>query len=180
VTGANTTSGARSTVTVLIGCPGAGKSSWCRRQRGRLGAVVSFDTAREHLAGAAADQSVTAQAVALTHQRARGHLLAGKSVLVDATGAAILDRAGWLEVARQRTARPHAVVLRTPLALALRRNGVRERQVPEEVLVAMWHAIDRTTARELLAEGFHAVVELLPQMVVDQHERGRLAAAGSG
>lgn len=94
---------------------------------------------------------------------AAGEALAGRQpVAIDATGAAPLDRATWLQLAREHQASSVAVVFRVPLGTALARNRRRRRQVPDEVISRMWQAINDTSPRDLLAEGFAAVLELSP------------------
>lgn len=148
---------------VLIGPPGVGKSTWCAARAHHLGLVLSLDAARALLGAGEHDQAVTAAAVHHVRGRCAQSLAMGTSVTVDATGSSILDRATWLELASRLGASPTAVVFRAPLALTLRRNADRARRVPEAVVTAMAARIARTSAAHLLAEGFHAVVELTAQ-----------------
>jgi len=156
---------------VLIGPPGVGKSTWCAAPAvaPRLGLVLSLDAARARLGAGEHDQSVTPAAVADVRRRCARSLVMGTSVTVDATGSSISDRATWLELAGWCGVAATAVVFRAPLALTLRRNAGRARQVPQEVVAAMAARIARTSAAHLLAEGFHAVVELTASSTPSDH-----------
>jgi predicted kinase len=147
-------------VRVLIGAPGAGKTHFCTQHADRLGILLSLDRARAIVGRGEHDQAATPAAVDLVRRQAAEALAAGDTITVDATGAAILDRASWLALAQDHAVPATALVLRVSLATALARNADRTRQVPADVLTAMWTAIDRTTAAELLAEGFRSVIEL--------------------
>jgi protein phosphatase len=146
-------------IRVLIGPPGAGKSTWCTDHSDHLGHVFSLDQARAIVGSGEHDQTATQAAVAWVHAKAGDALAAAETVTIDATGAAPLDRATWLQLAREYHASPVAVVFRVPLVAALARNRQRQRQVPEDVITRMWGGIDRTTSRDLLDEGFAAVAE---------------------
>lgn len=148
---------------VLIGAPGAGKSTWTASQGAGLGAVLSLDAARAEISGDAGDQSVTPQAVQLVTDRAMGELLACRVATIDATGAVPTDRQHWLTLAQSWGGVPTAWVFRVPLEVCLQRNARRSpnRRVPDDVVIRMWSAIDAVTVDELHQDGFRVVVELL-------------------
>lgn len=148
---------------VLIGAPGAGKSTWTTTQRAGLGLVLSLDAARAEISGDAGDQSVTPQAVQLVTDKAAEELRACGVATIDATGAVASDRHHWLTLARHWGGVPTAWVFRVPLDVCLARNACRRpnRRVPDDVLIRMWNAIDEITVDNLHEDGFHVVVELL-------------------
>ncbi|MGZ3140466.1 AAA family ATPase [Lentzea chajnantorensis] len=148
---------------VLIGAPGAGKSTWTAAQSAGLGAVLSLDDARAEISGDAGDQSVTRHAVKLVTDRAMGELLARRVATIDATGAVASDRQHWLTLAQSWGGVPTAWVFRTPLEVCLARNARRSpnRRVPDDVVIRMWTAIDSVSVEELHQDGFRVVVELL-------------------
>ena len=122
--------------------------------------MLSLDRARAIVGLGEHDQAATPAAVAWVQATAGDALAAGEHVTIDATGAEPLDRATWLQLAREHQASPAAVVFRVPLVAAQTRNRQRQRQVPDDVIMRMWKGINRTTSRDLLDEGFTAVVEL--------------------
>ncbi len=147
-------------IRVLVGPPGAGKTTWCQRNLTQVDAVVSLDDARARIGPGWPYQTVNALAVIWTVRQAVWFLNLGHPVTVDATGASIRDRATWLELtARHRTA-AHAVVLRVALRTCLARNAQRDRVVPAEVVTRMHRQVERTSARELLLEGFSVEREI--------------------
>lgn len=143
---------------VLVGSPAAGKSTWCEAN-GR-GVVLSLDAARAVVGRGEEDQAATPAAVELVHRQADAELAAGGTVTIDATGAYPKDRGTWLALGRRHGAHVVAVVLRTELATALERNALRSRQVPAEVLTAMWRSVAETSGKQLVQEGFDGVVEI--------------------
>ena len=74
------------TVILLIGLPGSGKSTIAKRIAEATGAtVISLDTIRGELTGSEAEQSQNQRVVAVAHKRAAASLRAGRSIVVDAT-----------------------------------------------------------------------------------------------
>jgi predicted kinase len=145
---------------VLVAAPATGKSTWCHDQQSCLGEVLSTDRTRAELGAGEHDQTVSAKAFALVERRASEYLAIGRDVTIDATGSRPQDRARWLALAAARGAVPVAVRLRCSLWTALRRNRVRDRQVPAWVLIRMWWAVRTLTPDRLIAEGFADVLDL--------------------
>ena len=75
------------------------------------------------------------------------------ATILDATNLRWSDRRPWLQVAKKFDARAEAVFFNVPLALALERNRLRERQVPEDVIRQMHKLMQVPT----MAEGFDDV-----------------------
>lgn len=142
-------------VQVLVGAPGAGKSTWCAHHA--AGTVLSLDAARGIVGAGEDDQSATPTAVAWVCEQAGLLLASGRSVTIDATGATSHDRDTWLRLAREHGATPVATVFRAPLGLCLARNTLRQRQVPTPVLTSMWLSIRETGVADLQTEGFARV-----------------------
>lgn len=141
---------------VLIGPPGAGKTTW-RLQHAPPEAVLCLDDYRQRLCGDAADQTRNAELAAMMHRDLAEILAVGRPVLVDATSTLPAHRAELLKPARRLRRPAHAVVFRTPLAECLRRNAGRDRVVPERVIRIKHADVAKLTAQALRSEGFASV-----------------------
>ncbi|UJW36937.1 AAA family ATPase (plasmid) [Saccharothrix sp. AJ9571] len=145
---------------LMIGCAASGKTEWCTHPSNALGVRLSLDEARARLGRHAHDQDASPAAVEAVQLEMASLLLDGQSVTLDATSTERTHRERWLGVARRYRAHPIAVVLRTPLELALVRNDRRERPVPRDVLKRMWQQVDLLTVESLHAEGFAEITEI--------------------
>ncbi|HEY0641565.1 MAG TPA: ATP-binding protein [Pseudonocardiaceae bacterium] len=126
------------TVLLLVGPPGAGKSTLAGQVRRRWGwPVVCLDVMRAAVCGDAADLSATALAVQLAVTAVAEHLTVGRSVVIDATNAVAGDRRTWLDLAARHGARTVAVLILPSLATCQARNAGRTRVVPAEVVATM-------------------------------------------
>lgn len=144
-------------LTVLIGPPDAGKSTWTAQSGWPGDAVFSLDAIRAELCGAAARQDRNRDVVALRDRRLREALRTGRAGLVDATNTVAAHRAALLAVAAEYGAITTAVVFTAPLVVCLRRNAARDRHVPEHVIARMHAATARLSRRSLKREGFDHV-----------------------
>jgi predicted kinase len=144
---------------VLIGSPASGKTTLCATERaaGRFGTRLSLDDTRAVLGKHAHDQCATPAAVAYVSELAGALLAAGGEVTIDTTATTAQQRAGWLALARIHGAPTVAVLVRTPLDVALARNARRARPVPADVLTEFWRRVAVLEPRDLLTEGFRAV-----------------------
>jgi predicted kinase len=141
-------------VIVLVGLPGAGKSTWARAQGA---AVLSSDEMRLLLAGDEKDQTIHARVFAAMRYllRQRLELGAGPTIL-DATNLRRRDRKPWLKLAAAFSAAAEAVYFDVPLAVCLERNAARVRVVPPEVIRAMHADLEPPTR----AEGFRRIISI--------------------
>lgn len=117
---------------VLVGLPGSGKSTWAAE---RLLNALSTDRLRELLVDDAAIQ--TANADVFRHLRAlvRTRLrLKLEATCVDATNLTRKERRVWIRIARELGAEPEAIWFDVPLDECNRRNALRSRVVPEDVM----------------------------------------------
>ena len=155
---------------VLVGIPGAGKTTWARRFRVRhSGAqsaphpgmrLVSPDLIRERLhpgyeQGLVEHRLINHHRIfTLAYREVADALAAGADVLFDATSLTRLRRRRLIKLARVHGAQAIAHYFPITLAQAIERNNSRQRHVPEGVIaqmVAMLEAPTRT-------EGFARVV----------------------
>jgi predicted kinase len=150
---------ARPTVNVLLGVPGAGKTTFAAAA-GQLGVRVSLDDARALLGTGPEDQRVTDHAVQHVLAEADRLLDQHQTVLVDATSTTAAERQTWLQLAQAHRVAAVAYWLTTPLQIALQRNGIRDRHVPGTVIAEMSHNLAEVTVGGLYAEGFALVHEI--------------------
>jgi predicted kinase len=141
----------RQRIVVLVGLPGAGKSTWLERQ-GITG--ISSDWIRQVLADDASDQSLH-QRVFLTMRYLLRHRLAGGRAVsyVDATHLTPDERRPYIDIARWFDCEIEAVYFDVPLEVCLQRNLRRRRVVPAD-------AMERMAAKLVapaMSEGFQRI-----------------------
>jgi predicted kinase len=148
------------TITLLIGLPGSGKSTWARAWQlavpGRC--CVATDAIRQELFGDAAvqgpwraiEQRAEQLLCQIVQQIHRGEATAA---VFDATNANAVHRQQAIALVRQcGFTRVAGLWLDVPLALCLTRNAARDRPVPESVLYAMHQHLLTTPPQR--ADGF--------------------------
>ena len=149
---------------LLIGPPASGKTTLAGVLAELTGAVVlSTDVLRGELFGDAAVQGPWRDIEALLHQRLHEAVAAGTPVIVDATHA----RRPWRLAITQALSLPAPVEwigwwLYTPLATCLQWNQSRKRLVPEPVIRELAAALADPALGPSRAEGFAAVVAVVP------------------
>lgn len=146
---------------ILIGIPGAGKSTLAHRLAARYNpsTIVSSDEIRKHLYG---DESIQGHPADVFRQ-ARADLLAalraGRSVIYDATN--INPRFRRLTLGDLRREGADWIIgywLQVPLHVCQRRNQARHRTVPDDVLRRMLQQLNRFPP--CFAEGFDEIIIL--------------------
>ncbi|WP_323206836.1 ATP-binding protein [Synechococcus sp. BA-132 BA5] len=155
---------------LLIGPPASGKTTLARALAPLLtgpgeppAVVLSTDAIRAEVFGDAAVQGPWSAIEQLLHGRLRSAVAAGRPVIVDATHA----RRPWRLALTQALALPAPVEwigwwLVTPLATCLEWNQRRQRLVPEPVIKELAAALADPQFGPSRAEGFAAVVALVP------------------
>jgi predicted kinase len=149
---------------LLIGPPASGKTTLAGVLAELTGAVVlSTDVLRGELFGDAAVQGPWRDIEALLHQRLREAVATGTPVILDATHA----RRPWRLAITQALSLPAPVEwigwwLYTPLATCLQWNQSRKRLVPEPVIRELAAALADPALGPSRAEGFAAVVAVVP------------------
>jgi predicted kinase len=108
------------TLTLTLGIPGSGKSTWANQQNQP---VVTLDAIRN-----------PGTTLAYVMQQARAtitqHLTAGTDCIVDACSTQPNQRRAWLDIATQHQAHTRLVIIDCPPHLARARNATRPRPVP--------------------------------------------------
>ena len=134
----------RPILTVAVGIPGSGKTSYIREHGGK---VVSSDAIREELLGDMEDQTQNGVVFAEFHKRIREALLAGESVYADATNISIKSRKGYAD-AMKIAWKTKAVIVAAPFEECVRRDAERERTVGTEVIERMMRRFEMPFAEE--------------------------------
>lgn len=139
----------RSTVTVMSGLPGAGKSHWLRENVDLP--VISLDDLRAEMRiRPGDDQGRVAQAA---RERARVYLRCGESFAWDATNLSRTVRGPLIELFASYRARVRIVYVEAPQERLFRQNRARDSAVPEVAMERMlrhWEVPDITEAHEVL------------------------------
>jgi predicted kinase len=122
-------------IVVLVGLPGAGKSSWLSSQGIH---AISTDQIRAILSDDATNQNIHARVFATARYLLRQRLAIGRPVsYVDATHLTPSERKPYIEIARRCGCEIEALFFDTPLEECIRRNAARDRVVPPDVIQAM-------------------------------------------
>jgi predicted kinase len=138
----------RSTIIVLVGLPGSGKSTWVARQKAT---ALSSDAVRQLLADDATDQSIHGRVFATLRYLLRQRLGIGRLITyVDATHLTSLERQPYVEIASWYGCDVEAVFFDVPVETCIARNRGRDRIVPEEAIRVMAEKLQPPAA----AEGF--------------------------
>ena len=138
----------RQRIVVMVGLPGAGKSTWLERQ-GIVG--ISSDRIRQVLIDDATDQTIHARVFLTMRYLLRHRLAIGRPVsYMDATHLTPAERQPYIAIARAYGCDAEALYFDVPLEVCRERNRQRERTVPAEALERMAAKL----APPEMAEGF--------------------------
>ena len=140
-----------SSIVLLVGLPGSGKSTWAARQGAT---AISSDAIRELLADDATDQSIHARVFSTIRYLLRQRLAIGRPVTyIDATHLTPAERRPYARIAEWYGCDLEAVFFDVPVSVCIERNRSRGRVVPEEAIQAMAEKL-RAPSKE---EGFARV-----------------------
>ena len=138
----------RPVLTMVVGLPGSGKSTYVEQQctyynqGGRKAVIHSSDAIREELSGDVNNQRINQKVFEVLHKRVKEDLEAGYIVYYDATNISWKRRKAFLQELTSIDCYKECVVIATPFEECVRRNDNRERKVPYEVLERMYDNFD--------------------------------------
>lgn len=121
-----------STLYTLVGLPGSGKSTYASEKKECI--TVSSDAIRKELFGDEATQGDNAKIFSIVHERIKEELKKGNDVIFDATNINPRNRKKVFDDDADMNV---AVYFNTPVEECKKRNGSRERVVPEYVIDRM-------------------------------------------
>lgn len=155
---------------LLIGPPGAGKSTFAARHFAPT-EILSSDAFRAMVADDEDDQRATPAAFDLLHRTAGHRLLRARLTVIDATNLRPADRRELLQIARTFNRPAVAILFAVPEAVARERNAARPGRTVDPAVVARGAAVAGTLAdrsARLLEEGFRAVHVLRDPDAIDR------------
>ena len=139
-------------VTLLIGLPASGKSTYAAEEKPDL--ILSSDKIRGELYGDESVQGNPAQVFSILYGKMEEAINDGaEHIIIDATNINRKDRAKAIEIAKGGNHIVRAVVMDTPIAVCIRRNDARKRKVPDFVFDKMLRKYEEPT----LSEGFDII-----------------------
>ncbi|HAP64896.1 MAG TPA: poly(A) polymerase [Cytophagales bacterium] len=131
----------RMEVVMLSGLPGMGKDTYIRQHLADW-PVVSLDALRAEMGIKPTDKKGTGRVVQAARDKAREHLRARRSFVLNATSLTLSLRQLWTGLFREYGARIRIVYLETDYATWQRQNAQREAEVPKKVLKRMLDSWD--------------------------------------
>lgn len=127
------------TMTMMIGLPASGKSTYAKKLADETSAVVlSSDALRWELFGDETNQEHNPQVFQELHKRAKDLLRSGRNVVYDATNINSKRRRAFLNELKKIDCTKECIIMATPYEQCLDNNKNRARQVPEWVIERMY------------------------------------------
>lgn len=142
------------TMYILVGAPATGKSTYAK-ENFKDAIIVSSDKVREIMYGSEEIQGSPAAVFSQVHFNCWQYLVQGIDVVVDATNISKKNRAK-LRGGMPLDTEFKAIVFKTDLETAIKRNAERDRHVPEDVIKRMFKNFEMPTADE----GFAEIIEV--------------------
>lgn len=141
----------RPVLTILVGLPGSGKTHYAKNEKeGSL--HIGSDDIRKEILGSEEDQSNNALVFQTMEKRVREAIIAGKSVVADATNVSMRSRKTWQQ-AMKYAYKTEAIVIAAPVPTCVKNDDERPRHAGH---VAIYKAI-MSFEVPLESEGFDTI-----------------------
>jgi predicted kinase len=149
---------------MLRGLPASGKSTWAKEQVEKNVDTyrINKDDLRAMLKGSVWNRSLEATVIELRDSFVTEMLVRGNTVIVDDTNFNNIHVRRLRQIASQTGASFEIIDFNTPLEVCLERNRLREKPVPEEVILRMHEDFVKNSPKKLLQDP-----EATPAVVVD-------------
>lgn len=129
----------RPTMTMLVGLPASGKSTYAKQLAEKTNAIVfGSDALREEMFGDVNDQSHNGELFNELHRRIKKCLKSGNNAIYDATNISSKRRAAFLSELKHIDCKKSCVIIATPYEQCLKNNKNRDKRVPEWVIERMY------------------------------------------
>jgi predicted kinase len=147
-------------LTVLVGLPGSGKSTWAKRNLPQH-VYISPDEIRYEKFEVQFDQKVEPQVWQIALALVEGNLKLNRPVVFDATNLTPKRREFLVEIGQRHGAFLRAVLVNTPLSRCLKQNRTRRsfEHVPDRLIINM----AKTLVKPKKEEGFDEVLVVKPE-----------------
>lgn len=135
-----------SVVTILIGPPGAGKSTYASKYIAKGYVRVSCDQIRLEEFGDEAIQGEPDLICKLFFYKLQDTLQTGKNIIIDNTSIKSMDRNCLLQFIQEHGVlyEVNYILIDTPLHICLENNAKRSRHVPEFIIYRLWNILNNT------------------------------------
>ena len=141
-------------ITVLMGAPAAGKTTWMKQNKTGNEHIYSADLVR-------VDKDLDVDLfMAMIRSKAIKAVMNRKDVIADGTHTIKAHRMFWLALAKRYQVQTKLIIFDTPLQLLLKGNSARQHQCPPNVLIKHYKSMPMAQ-RHALREPWNSIERLV-------------------